>query len=84
MGKRSAAATPALAALARAGVAHTVHTYEVDRTDLTYGEAVADALGVAPARLFKTLVAEVDGVAVLAVVPVTGTLDLKALATARG
>lgn len=45
---------------------------------------MADALGVPPERVFKTLVAEVDGELVVAVVPVTGDLDLKALAAATG
>jgi Cys-tRNA(Pro)/Cys-tRNA(Cys) deacylase len=50
---------------------------------VTYGEAVADALGVAPARVFKTLVARLDTMElVVAVVPVTGSLNLRALATA--
>jgi Cys-tRNA(Pro)/Cys-tRNA(Cys) deacylase len=49
-----------------------------------YGALVAEALGVAPERLFKTLVAEVDGSLVVGVVPVTGDLDLKALAVAAG
>ena len=55
--------TPATAALSRAGVAYTAHLYEMDGLPgaTTYGEAVAEALGVAPERLFKTLVAEVDG-----------------------
>lgn len=82
---RRAAATPALAALEKAGVAHTVHPYELDGpSGGSYGQAVAAALGVEASRLFKTLVAEVDGTSTLAVVPVAGSLDLKALAAARG
>jgi Cys-tRNA(Pro)/Cys-tRNA(Cys) deacylase len=49
-----------------------------------YGEAAADALGVPYERLFKTLLAEVDGALTVAVVPVAATLDLKALAAAAG
>ena len=45
---------------------------------------MAETLGVPPDRVFKTLVAEVDGALTVAVVPVTGELDLKALATATG
>ncbi|MGW1142980.1 aminoacyl-tRNA deacylase, partial [Streptomyces zhihengii] len=44
----------------------------------------AEALGVPPARVFKTLVADVDGALTVAVVPVAGQLDLKALASAVG
>jgi Cys-tRNA(Pro)/Cys-tRNA(Cys) deacylase len=78
--------TPATAALSRAGVAYTAHLYEMDGLPeaTTYGEAVAEALGVAPERLFKTLVAEVDGSFAIGIVPVNKTLDLKALAAAAG
>ena len=49
-----------------------------------YGLDAAAALGVEPARIFKTLVASVDGRLVVGVVPVSGELDLKALAAAAG
>lgn len=65
-------------------VAHTLHPYDVSPDAPNYGALVADALGVAPERLFKTLVTEVDAALTVAVVPVTGELDLKALATAVG
>lgn len=54
------------------------------RRSVSYGTEAAEALGVDPRQVFKTLVAEVDGTPVLAMVPVAGTLDLKALAAARG
>ncbi len=78
------AATPATALLVRQKVAHTLHPYEVSADTPDYGRAVADALGVPPGRLFKTLVAEVDGALTVAIVPVTGDVDLKALAAAAG
>jgi Cys-tRNA(Pro)/Cys-tRNA(Cys) deacylase len=65
-------------------VPHTLHPYDVSPEAPNYGALVAQALGVAPERLFKTLVTEVDGALTVAVVPVTGELDLKALATAAG
>ncbi len=74
--------TRALDHLGRAGIPHGVHTYEAERSDLSYGEAVAVALGVAPDRLFKTLVARVDDQPVVAIVSVTGQLSLKKLARA--
>lgn len=84
-GKRQAAgATPAIVALEKAGTAFTVHAYEHDPATPSYGEEAARALGVEPGRVFKTLVAEVDGALTVAVVPVSGSLDLKALATAVG
>lgn len=76
--------TPATVALARAGVAFTVRPYDHDPAAESYGLEAAEALGVEPARVFKTLVAHVDDALTVAVVPVSGTLDLKALARARG
>ncbi|MFE2143034.1 Cys-tRNA(Pro) deacylase [Streptomyces sp. NPDC059456] len=76
------AGTPAIAALTSAGAEFTVHAYEHDPAHPSYGEEAAQAMGVSPDRVFKTLVAEVDGVLTVAVVPVSGSLDLKALATA--
>ncbi|WP_405815724.1 Cys-tRNA(Pro) deacylase [Streptomyces sp. NBC_01390] len=74
--------TPATVALTAAGVTYTVHAYEHDPAHPSYGEEAAEAMGVSPERVFKTLVADVDGVLTVAVVPVAGQLDLKALATA--
>jgi Cys-tRNA(Pro)/Cys-tRNA(Cys) deacylase len=80
--------TPATLALVRAGVAHTVHAFAHDpdlaRTGAGYGEEAAAALGVDPARVFKTLVASVDRELVMGVVPVVARLELKALAAAVG
>ena len=85
MAKHVPTGTPALVALTRAGVPHTVHPYEHDpSTPAGYGLEAADALGLPPEQVFKTLLAEVDGRLVVAVVPVTTTLDLKALAAAVG
>lgn len=79
------ARTRAVDALEHAGVAFTLHTYTVDSPGAaTLGESVAAALGVDPDRVFKTLVAEIDGKPAVAIVPVTGTLSLKALAHAAG
>ncbi|WP_309134335.1 Cys-tRNA(Pro) deacylase [Cellulomonas sp.] len=84
-GTRSTSGTPALLALAAAGVPHTAHTYTHDpASDLGYGLEAAQALGVDPEQVFKTLVADVEGTLTVAVVPVTGRLDLKALAQAVG
>jgi Cys-tRNA(Pro)/Cys-tRNA(Cys) deacylase len=79
-----AAATPAIATLVARGVEHRTHTYEHDPSARSYGQEAADALGVDPARVFKTLVARVGSALVVAVVPVTGELDVKALASSRG
>lgn len=83
--KHPAAGTPALRSLDAAEVAHSVHLYEHDpASGLGYGIEAAQVLGIDPRRVFKTLVARVDGTLAVAVVPVTGQLDLKALAHAVG
>ncbi|WP_432086532.1 Cys-tRNA(Pro) deacylase [Streptomyces sp. bgisy095] len=82
--KKNGGGTPATAALTAAGTPFTVHAYEHDPASPSYGEEAAEALGVSPDRVFKTLVADVDGELTVAVVPVAGRLDLKALASAVG
>jgi Cys-tRNA(Pro)/Cys-tRNA(Cys) deacylase len=76
--------TPATAALREAGIAFREHEYAHDPSAPSFGLEAAAALGVDPERVFKTLLAEVDGRIVVAVVPVSGRLDLKALAAAAG
>ncbi|MEU0301497.1 Cys-tRNA(Pro) deacylase [Streptomyces sp. NPDC006175] len=82
--KQQSGSTPATVALTTAGTVFTVHAYDHDPSSPSYGEEAAEALGVPADRVFKTLVADVDGELVVAVVPVAGSLDLKALATAVG
>jgi Cys-tRNA(Pro)/Cys-tRNA(Cys) deacylase len=77
--------TPAIVALDRAGAAYTLHPYEHDPgSELSYGLEAAAALGADPAQVFKTLLADVDGALVVGIVPVSRSLDLKALARAVG
>jgi Cys-tRNA(Pro)/Cys-tRNA(Cys) deacylase len=79
------AATPAVRVLEQAGVDHALHPYDPEHpSDQGHGEAAVAALGADPRQVFKTLVARVDGTVTVAVVPVAGTLDLKALASAAG
>ncbi|MFG2466576.1 Cys-tRNA(Pro) deacylase [Streptomyces canus] len=82
--KPQSGGTPATVALTAVGVPFTVHAYDHDPSHPSYGEEAAEAMGVSPDRVFKTLVADVDGALTVAVVPVAGSLDLKALATAAG
>jgi Cys-tRNA(Pro)/Cys-tRNA(Cys) deacylase len=85
MAKRKAAGgTPATVALSAAGIAHTVHAYPHDPRAASYGLEAAEALGLDPGRVCKTLMASVDGKLTVAIVPVEGQLDLKALARAVG
>ncbi|MGW8564719.1 Cys-tRNA(Pro) deacylase [Isoptericola sp. NPDC055881] len=77
--------TQAVVALDRAGVPYELHPYEHDpASTLSYGLEAAAALGADPAQVFKTLLADVDGRLVVGIVPVAGSLDLKALARAVG
>jgi Cys-tRNA(Pro)/Cys-tRNA(Cys) deacylase len=85
MAKRVAAGgTPATVALTRAGIGFTLHPYVHDPRAESYGLEAAEALGVDPARVLKTLMAVVDGTLTVGIVPVSGQLDLKALARAVG
>ncbi|MEV5011770.1 MULTISPECIES: Cys-tRNA(Pro) deacylase [unclassified Streptomyces] len=82
--EKGSGGTPATVALTTAAVPYTVHSYDHDPSHPSYGEEAAEAMGVSPDRVFKTLVADVDGALTVAVVPVAGSLDLKALAAAVG
>jgi Cys-tRNA(Pro)/Cys-tRNA(Cys) deacylase len=71
--------TPAVAAAERAGIRFRLHEYELDPAAPSLGLEAAAKLGLEPARVFKTLVVAVDGGHALAVVPVDGRLDTKAV-----
>jgi Cys-tRNA(Pro)/Cys-tRNA(Cys) deacylase len=70
--------TPAVVAAERAGIPFTLHEYEHD-PGAPYGEEAASKTGVDPARVFKTLVVDRDGLLEVAIVPVAAQLDLRAL-----
>ncbi len=70
--------------LDRLGLTYVRHSYQHDPATTPYGAQAAELLGVDPDRVFKTLLARVDGALTVAMVPVSGALDLKALAAARG
>jgi Cys-tRNA(Pro)/Cys-tRNA(Cys) deacylase len=92
----SGGSTPATRALIAAGVSFRAHAFAADDRSrsgggpgsgpgrLSFGEEAAEALGVDPERVFKTLVAQIDSRLWVAVVPVSAQLDLKALAGAAG
>jgi Cys-tRNA(Pro)/Cys-tRNA(Cys) deacylase len=82
--KPSPGGTPATVALTRAGIGFTTHSYEHDPTAPSYGMEAAEVLGLPHEQVFKTLLADVDGALVVAIVPVARRLDLKALASAVG
>ena len=81
---RAGGGTPATVALTAAGITFEVRSYEHDPRAASYGTEAAEALGVDAARVFKTLLASLDGKLVVGIVPVTGQLDLKGLARALG
>jgi Cys-tRNA(Pro)/Cys-tRNA(Cys) deacylase len=76
--------TPATVALMKAKVEFSTHAYEHDPAAKSYGLEAAEALGLAPEQVFKTLLVEVDGKLTVGVVPVAKQLDLKAIAAAAG
>lgn len=71
-------------ALRAAGIPFAERAYAHDPAVTDFGREAAEALDVEPDRVFKTLLADVDGSLVVGIVPVTGKLDLKALAAAVG
>ena len=75
-------ATPATRALTAASVAFTVRAYDYDPDAESIGLQAAEALGIAPQRMLKTLMAEVDGKPVCVVVPSDKEVSMKKLAAA--
>lgn len=82
--RHSSGGTPATVALTRAGIAFTVRAYDHDPAADSYGLEAATALGVEPDRVLKTLLVSVEERLVVGIVPVSGQLDLKAVAAAVG
>ncbi|TCN42703.1 Cys-tRNA(Pro)/Cys-tRNA(Cys) deacylase [Kribbella orskensis] len=80
--KQTGQGTPATVALTKAGLPFSTHAYEHDPAAKSYGLEAAEALGLAPEQVFKTLLVEVDGKLAVGVVPVDRQLDLKAVAAA--
>lgn len=73
-----------MTALRDAGIPFAVHEYQHDPDVTAFGDEAVNALRLDPDRVFKTLLAEVDGQLVVGVVPVSSQLNLKALAAAVG
>ena len=76
--------TPAVVALEEAGIAHTIHEYQRSDDLHGFGREAADALGLDPDQVFKTLVVVADDELVVAVVPVSCQLSMKRVASAVG
>lgn len=77
--------TPAIKTLQKASIAHNIHSYQHDPDNQAYGEEAAIALGIEPHQVFKTLLVSLNGDnkrLAVAVVPVSGLLNLKAMASA--
>ncbi|OSC22722.1 aminoacyl-tRNA deacylase [Mycobacterium vulneris] len=82
------AATPGIAALAKAGVPHEVLTFDHDRREQSFGaeavRALTEAAGIEPGQIYKTLIIAVPNGLAVAIVPATARLSLKAAAAALG
>jgi len=77
--------TPAINVAKKAKIPYRVKEYSHDPANTRYGEEAAEVLGLDPAQVFKTLLVCIEGDAkklAVAVVPVSGTLNLKAMASA--
>jgi Cys-tRNA(Pro)/Cys-tRNA(Cys) deacylase len=77
-------ATPATVALSALGIHFVEHEYAHDTANTSFGLEAASVLGLDPGRVFKTLLTDVDGSLAVAIVPVSGRLDLKGLAEVLG
>ena len=82
--KQGGQGTPATVALGKAGVEFSTHAYEHDPAAKSFGLEAAEALGLDPRLVFKTLLVEVDGKLSVGIVPVDKQLDLRAVAAALG
>ncbi len=76
--------TPATQALSRAGIPFSLATYDYDPNAERVGLQAADAMGVSPSEVFKTLMALLDGKPVCAIVPSDEEVNMKKLAAALG
>ncbi|MBM6399651.1 Cys-tRNA(Pro) deacylase [Phycicoccus sonneratiae] len=84
MARRAPSGTPATVALTAAGVAFSQHPYEHDPAAPSYGLEAAVVLGLPAEQVFKTLLVDTGSGLAVGVVPVSGQLDLKAMAGALG
>jgi Cys-tRNA(Pro)/Cys-tRNA(Cys) deacylase len=76
--------TPAINAAKKAKIPYTVHEYVHDPVCASYGLEAAEKLNINPSRVYKTLVADLGGEIVVAVIPVTAMLSMKLLANSAG
>ena len=76
--------TPATLALTKAGIPFTLAHYDYDPNAERVGLQAAEAMGVSPAEVFKTLMAELDGKPICAIVPSDEEVNMKKLAAALG
>lgn len=81
---KMAKATPATVALQKAGIAFTLHEYDYDPKAERIGMQAAEALGIEPARLLKTLMARADDKVICVLAPSDREINLKRLAAAAG
>ena len=84
MPRKDSVGTPATVTLTAAGVAFSVHTYDHDPAAKSFGMEAVEALGLPAEQMFKTLLVDTGAGLAVGVVPVSGQLDLKAMAQALG
>jgi Cys-tRNA(Pro)/Cys-tRNA(Cys) deacylase len=77
--------TPAINCAKKAKIEYSVHQYDHDSGNASYGLEAAEKLGVLPERVFKTLVVKLDGIQlIVAILPVNSMLSMKNVAKACG
>ncbi len=73
--------TPAINAVKKQKIPHSVHQYEHDPSHSSYGEEAAEKMGVSASQVFKTLVLSLDNQSlVVAIIPVSAMLSMKQVA----
>lgn len=81
----TSSATPAITLLTKQGIPFELDVHDVDpKSSKGFALNASEVMGVAPELVFKTLMADIDGEHVVAIVPANCTLNLKQLAKAGG
>lgn len=77
--------TPAINAVKKKKISHTIHQYSHDPANNSYGKEAAEQLGIAEEQVYKTLIVQLgDGTLAVAVIPVSAMLSMKKIAVATG
>ena len=77
--------TPAINAVKKKKIPHTVHQYSHDPNHDSFGKEAAEQLGLPEEKVFKTLVVQLDNnTLAVGIIPVSSMLSMKKIAKAAG